>query len=296
MKKLMLLTLTVVMMSGCSNPTEDQRLAKQRASLTYRSYHFASEKAADAAVKEYNKRAPEKVSNSAIHAILSLLWLTVNKEMFSLAEADMVAAQPADNQELKLFAMALESVCLAKMKCPVLAKTKYEQLKKEQIVLSKKDAAQIEVEHKILLLGLICVGVYQDDPDLARIGSDGLAVITQLDYLPPLVGAIAEAKKGSPLRALEQLRELNKNEKFGEHKRAVIQEITIVIENCKDKDKLCDELLTRVVEVLLKGVMKDIFSDENQRALFEKATSLQSLLTGSDENKPKPSGTPASQP
>jgi hypothetical protein len=264
--------------AGCAKPTEEQRLAKFRGSLKVKAYRMASDNATWMAAAGYEKAAGQKVDPALVHATLGFVWFLAEKNDYALIEADLTGK--GTTNQLKLVSLALQSLALSKMKYPGLSKAHYEELKTAMTAVQGCDANTIEVEHKVCLLSLIVVGLYQGDKELATFGADALGAITQLDYLPPLIGAVVEAKKGSPLKAVAQLRELNKSERFSAHKKEVLAEIADLIENAPDKEKLGDELMERVVIKLSQRVMDDVFSAENQKLLLEKVKALPELITG----------------
>lgn len=288
MGKSTLLLMTAILLAGCTKPTEEQRLSKFRGSIKYKAYHFTSEQATRLAVAEYNKRSTQPVTDAMIHSTIGLLWLLAEKSEYSFMESDI--ATNVTTNDIKMLCLGLQSVALSKLKYPNLSKSYYDQLKTALAAKQGIDTNSLEVEHKVMLLSLITVSLYHGDPDLAQFGADALSAVSQLDYLPPLIGAIVEAKKGSPLKAVAQLRELNKNEQFSEHKKALIAEVTDIIANCPDKEKLGDEVMNRVVLQLVRRVLDDVFSTENQRLLLEKAKTLPDLITGKTTAQPTSAG------
>ncbi len=285
---ILLLFMTSVLISGCAKPTEDQRLSKFRGSIKYKAYRFTSEQTTRLAVAEYNKWSTQQVTCATIHSTIGLLWFLAEQSEYSFIESD-IAATGATN-DIRILCQGLQSVALAKMKLPNLAKSYYSQIKTTFAAKQGAETDSIEVEHKMMLLGLIAVSLYHGDPDLAKFGADSLGAVSQLDYLPPLVGAIVESKKGSPLKAVAQLRELNKSEQFSEHKKALIAEVTDIVANCPDKEKLGDEVMNRVVIQLIRRVLDDVFSTENQRLLLAKAKTLPDLITGKKTAQPPSAG------
>jgi len=278
-----ILVLAAMIFAGCAKPTEEQRLAKFRGSLKVKAYRMASDNATWMAAAGYEKAAGDQVDPALVHATLGFVWFLAEKNDYALIEADLTG-KGATNQ-LKLVSLALQSLALSKMKYPGLSKAHYEDLKVQMTAHQGKDANTIEVEHKVCLLSLMVVSLYQGDSEMAKFSSDALGAITQLDYLPPLVGALVEAKKGSSLKAVAQLRELNKSECFSAHKKEVLAEIADLIANVPDKEKLGDELMERVVVKLAQRVMDDVFSAENQKLLLEKVKSLPELITGKSTEK-----------
>ena len=283
-RHILLLLMTVLLLVGCSKQTEEQRLSKFRGSMKYRAYRLSSETTTKLAVAGYNAATTQKVDRVVIHATLGLLWFLSEKSEYSFAEADIFAA--SDNNNIKLLSLGLQSIALSKMKYPNLARSHYSELKATLAAQQNMDANNVEIEHKLMLLSLIAVSIYHGDPDLAKFGADALSAITQLDYLPPLVGAVVDAKKGSPIKALDQLRELNKSDRFSEHKNALLAEVVDIIGKCPDKEKLGDELTNRVLIQLARRVLDDIFTAENQRILLEKTKTLPDLITGKTTVQP----------
>jgi len=264
--------------AGCAKPTEEQRLAKFKGSMKVKTYRLASDNATWMAAVGYEKAAGQKVDPALVHATLGIVWFVAGKNEYALIEADLTGKGATDQQ--KLISLALQSLALSKMKYPGLSKARYDELKNGMATQKGRDANSIEVEHKVCLLSLIVVGLYQGDSELATFGADALGAITQLDYLPPLIGAVIEAKKGSPLKAVAQLRELNKSERFSAHKKEILAEIADLIANTPDKEKLGDEIAERVLMKLVQRVMDDVFSAENQKLLLEKVQAIPELITG----------------
>lgn len=280
----LLLMMTAILLAGCARPTEEQRLSKFRGSMKYRTYRFASEKATAVAVAEYNKRGGGKpVTAFAVHSTLSLLWFLADKSEYSFIEADVAADSAGD--DARALCRGFQSIALSRMKYPGLARSHYEELKASMATGGNDNAHAVELEHKIAMLSLIAVSLYQGDPDLARFGAGALSAITQLDYLPPLVGAVIEAKKGSPLKAAAHLRELSKSEGFAGHKKALIAEVADILASSPDKETLGDELTRRVLCQLVQRILDDIFTAEDKRALLEKTRTLPALITGQQASR-----------
>lgn len=281
------MTMAAVLLAGCARPTEEQRLAKFRGSMKYRTYRFASQKAVGVTVTEYNKRTKPAINDTLVHSTLGILWFLGERSEYSFIEADIAAA--AATNDLRVLALGLQSIALSKMKCPRLARSRYDEIKTLLAAQQGTGTDKIETEHKAMLLGLIAVGLYHGDPDLARFGADALGAIGQLDYLPPLVAAVAEARKGSPLKAAAQLRELNKSGRFAEHKKALLDEMADILAN-SPADTMGEDFTNRVLVQLVWRVLDDVFSEEHQRLLLEKTKTLPDLIKG------KPSPQPAERP
>jgi hypothetical protein len=272
MTRTLFLLFPMMVLIGCGKPTEEQRLAKFRGSLKYKTYCLASEKATRLLVAEYNKKSAQSLTDQSAHATLGIVWFLAEKSEYSFIEADILGK--AEDTNAKTFSLGLKSIALSKMKCPNLSRAHYDDLKALLAVQRGGDTNSIEVEHKLLLLSLIAVGLYHGDTDLAKYGADALGAISQLDYLPPLIGAVVEAKKGNPLKAVTQLRELSKSDRFSAHKKALMAEVADIIAKCPDKDKLGEELVRRVLLQLVQRVLDDIFAAEDQRALLQKLKSM----------------------
>jgi hypothetical protein len=268
--------LVAMIFAGCAKPTEEQRLAKFRGTLKVKAYRLASDNATWLAVAGYEKATGEKVAPPLVHATLGIVWFLAGKSDYALIEADIAGKGATDQQ--KLASLALQSLALSKMKYPGLSKAHYEQLKTGMALQKGQDANIIEVEHKVCLLSLLVVSLYQGDSEMAKFSADALGTITQLDYLPPLIGAVVEAKKGSPLKAVEQLRELNKSERFSAHKKEVLAEIADLIANAPDKEKLGEELTERVLMKLGQRVLDDVFSADNQKLLLQKIQAIPDVI------------------
>lgn len=278
MARTILLLLMTVLLGCCAKPTEEQRLAKFRGSMRYKAYCFASEKTARLAVAEYNKTGAQTVDEATMHAMLGVLWFLAEKSEYSFMEAE-VAAAVATN-DVKRLRLGLQSIALAKMKYPNLSQSYYDELKAGMALQPGADTNRPEVEHKVLLLSLVAVSLYHGDPDVAKFGADGLSAVSQLDYLPSLIGAVVEAKKGHPLQSVSQLRELSQNEQFSAHRKFLCAEVADILASCPDKEKLGDEVMNRIVTQLIRRVLDDVFAVENQRVLLEKVRTLPDSIMG----------------
>jgi hypothetical protein len=276
----MMMAVTLI---GCAKPTEEQRLAKFCGSMKYKTYRFASEKVVGITVAEYNQRTTPAINDALVHSTLGLVWFLGEKSEYSFVEAD-IATSTATN-DLRILGLGLQSIALSKMKYPSLARSRYDKLKTTLAAQQGIDTNTVEVEHKVMLLSLIAVSLYHGDPDLAKFGADALGAISQLDYLPPLVGAVVEAKKGNPLKAVAQLRELNASDRFSEHKKVIFDEVADIIANTPS-DKIEQDVTNRVLLQLVRRVLDDVFSAENQRLFLEKTKALPQLITGKTGAQP----------
>lgn len=275
MKKLFIAVIMIsLLLPGCSKPTEEEKAAKVFDSLKYKTYQKVSRVTIDKIVAEVQKKSPD-VDGALAHTTMSLFLFMAQKGEMALIEAKLAEDAGASKKAV----LCLNSLALYKMECPRLSKSKYEELK--QILAAEQSAttAEIETQHKVLLTGMIAVGLYQGDADIAKFGAESLAAVSQLDYLPPLVKAVSEAQQGNITAAITQLRELNKSEQFSGHKKMIFAEVADIIENTP-KEKIAQDLINRVVVKLINRVLKDIFASENKTEILNK---LEGSLTESEE-------------
>lgn len=268
MKKTLLLVISTLFFAGCTTITERQRLHAFRKKVHYKTYRFASDKVIKRTVAEYNKTSREPVDEVMAHALLGTVWFIADKSDYSFIEADLV--KETSTNENRILAMGLQSIALSKMKCPELAHSYYNELKTSLAIQQNSNPHFNDVEHKMMLISLIAVSLYQDDLNLAKWSADTLGARSQLDYLPPLVGAVIETKKGNPLKAMKQLQELSTNEKFTKHNKTLFLESATIIKDCPEQELLGQELLDRLILHVVKGALDDLLSDENQQAFLKK--------------------------
>jgi hypothetical protein len=267
MKKIILLAISALIFAGCTTINEGRRLHSFRKSFHYKTYRFGSEKAAKRAVAEYNKIGSVPLDRETAHALFGILWLIADKSDYSFIEADLVKA--TSTNENKILALGLQSIALSKMDCPGLARAHYNELKTSLSIQRLSNPNHVGVERQMMLISLIAVSLYQDDLDFAKRNADTLCTSSQLDYITPLLGAVIEAKKGNPLKAMEQLQKLSQNDKFSEPKKKLFSESADMIKDCPEEELLGQELVDRLILQLVKGALDDIFSDENQQAFLK---------------------------
>ncbi len=279
-----LLLVAVLILAGCAKPTEEQRLEKFRRSIKYRTYRLASEKATHLLTTDYNKTAARPVDTMVVHSTLGLLWFFAGKSEYSFVEADIVSG--VSTGTLATLSLCLKSIALSRMKYPGLARTHYEAVRDRMAAHENADVASVELDHKVFLVSLIAVSMLQRDPELARFGADALAAISEVDYLPPLVSVVMTVQQGSVLQAADQLRELNKSERFSEHTRAIAAQMAGLMTNSTDPAKLSEELTDLVATELCRRVMEDIFTTEELKRLLDKTQTLPDLITGAKDAAP----------
>lgn len=276
MKKIFLLGISVLFFAGCATTTERQHLHALRKTLHYKTYRFASDKVIKRTVAEYNKTISEPVDEVMAHALLGIVWLIADRSDYSFIEADLV--KEASTNENRILALGLQSVALSKMKCPGLARAYYNELKTSLNIQKNNDPHFNDVEHKMMLISLIAVSLYQDDLVLTKWSAYTLGARSQLEYLSPLVEAIIETKKGNPLKAMKQLQELSKNERFSEHSNTLFRESATIIKDCPEQELLGPELMDRLILQLVKGALDDVLSNENQQAFLKKLMAFTDLF------------------
>lgn len=271
-----LMLAATVLLAGCAKPTEEQRLEKFRRSIKYRAYRLASEKATRLLVTDYNKTTPRPVDEPIVHSTLGLLWFFGSKSEYSFVEADMITNAPAG--DLYTLSLCLKSMALSRMKYPGLARAHYEGVRERMAAAENRDVQGVELDHKVFLVALIAASFIQRDAELATFGADALAAICQVDYLPPLVSVLVAAQQGNIVQAGSQLRELNKSERFSEHRRAIVDQMAALMTNTTDQAKLDEELTNLVVGELCKRVLEDVFTSAELWVLLDKTEALPDAL------------------
>jgi hypothetical protein len=277
MKKVIFLVVSVLFFAGCTTLREGQHLHAFRNTFHYKTYRFASEKAIKRTVTEYNKTVSEPVDKTMAHALLGIVWFIADKSDYSFIEADLV--KETSTNENRILALGLQSIALSKMECPRLASVYYNDLKTSLSNQQKSDPHFNDVSHKMMLISLIAASLHQDDLDMAKWSADTLGAGSQLDYLSPLVGAVVETKKGNPLKAMKQLRELSKNEKFSERHKTLFAESADMIKSCPEQELLGQKLVDKLILQVVKGALDDVFSNENQQALIKRIMAFSDQFT-----------------
>jgi hypothetical protein len=276
MIKIIFLLFTGLLFVGCTTTKEEQYLSKFRKSFHYKTYRLASNKAIKRAVAEYNTTVPEPIENEMAHALLGITWFLAERNDYSFIEADLVKA--TNTPENKMLSLGLQSIALSKMKCPTLAGAYYKELKDSFSLHQKRVPQIVQAEHKMVLLSLIAVSLYQDDLDFAKAAADAFGTGRQLSYLSPLLGAVIETKKGDPRKAVVQLQELSKNDTFSADKKKLFSEAADMIKECPEEEQRGQALLDKLILQLVKGALDDVFSDENQRTFLKKITAFAAPL------------------
>lgn len=277
MKKTTLLVFSVLCLSGCTTMSERRHLHAFQKSFHYKTYRYASDKVIKRTVAEYTKTTREPIDEVMAHALMGIVWFIADKSDYSFIEADHVKATGTD--ENRILAAGLQSIALSKMQCPRLARAQFNELKTSLSSQKNSVPHRADAAHKMMLISLIAVSLYQDDLALAKGSADSLGAPNQLDYLSPFVGAVIETKKGNPLKAMEQLQALSQNDTFSEPKKKLFAESAALIKNCPEDELHGQELVDMLILQLVKGALDDVFSDENQQAFLKKITAFSSQLT-----------------
>lgn len=285
-KKVCLLVVAVVFLTGCAQRTEEERLAKRMTSLRYRGYRLASEKTTDAIIAQYNRTATAPISSTVVHMVLSVVWFAQEQYEYCYLEADILdRLKEGKSQSM---ALAMQTIALFGMEFPQLSDAKYEVLKTSLAAADNRTPEQIQMEHKLFLTSLILVSLYHGDPDLAKFGANALGATSQLDYLDPLVGILVEAKKGHFGEVRKELSELRKSDKFQEHTRVMFQELSALAEKADDPGKFIADALERIPAVLATGVLDDIFAEEKMAGLLDQVRSIPEAITGKKDTQQSP--------
>lgn len=278
MKRNLLLCLAILFITACTKTDEEKRIARFRKTIPYKTYRFTSEKATALALDEYNKTLDVPLEPQLVHAMIGFVCLIGKRSEYALIEADL--AKESTSAEAAILAMGVQSIALTKLKCSHLALEQYAKLKSALASLQKKTPArQEDVTTKLMLASLIAVSLYQDDTELATFSAKRLGAHPQFDYLPSLVNALVEIKKGHSQKALVYLQEISQSKNFPEAKRVIFAESIALIaktsDQTHDKDAIADELILQLLDVLLK----DLFANDNQQLVLKKISTLSEQFT-----------------
>lgn len=278
MKRNLLLCLAILLITACTKTDEEKRLAKFRKTISYKTYRFTSEKATVLALEEYNKALDVSLEPPLVHAMIGFVCLIGKKNEYALIEADLAKESPS--AETAILAMGVQSIALTKLHCSHLALEQYTKLKSALASLQKNTPSRLEdVQSRLMFASLIAVSLYQNDAELATFSAKTLGAHTQFDYLPSLVSALVEIKKGHSQKALEHLQEISQRKNFPEAKRIIFAESIALIaktsDQTRDKDAMVDELILQLLDVLLK----DLFANDNQQLVLKKISALSEQFT-----------------
>ncbi|MEN8127118.1 MAG: hypothetical protein ABFR90_04845 [Planctomycetota bacterium] len=277
------LTLVGLLLVGCGTKTEEEELAEFKSSLRYKAYWLASDKAVDVAVAAYNQQVDPnsmQMDTEMAHSLLGVLWFMQQKGKFCYIEADVL--DDVEGLEYPMLPRCLRILALYNMGLEQLSASQYQTLKEDLAAEEGTTPEEVELEHKLLLSALILVGLQQGDLGIAQFAAETLEATTQIDYLGPLVGAVAKAQGGHPIEACKELRELAQSERFRGHVRELMAEAADTIENADttDKGQITKEVVAAVGARLTKQIIDDIFTAEDQKTMLDTVRKLPEKITG----------------
>jgi hypothetical protein len=267
--------------AGCRKPTEAERLAKFRSSLKVRAYRTATRTSVALAVTEFNKRAAQPLGEVEAHAALGVLLLVAKRPELAYVEGELVGASAAPYA--RLYQLGMEAYALQELGFPEHGQASCAALKQHLAELQGTSAPSAALQGKAALLVVVLVGLYEEDPALTQVGATGLAALAQVDYLPALVGLLAEARAGHPLAALERLRELQRSQRFRDHELALLDEVRRLLEATPEGQPVAKSVVELVVAELAERVLRDSLSAEEWALLRGR---LGSLLQGTGGEDP----------
>jgi hypothetical protein len=280
MKRRISLCLVIMFFAACSKTDEEKRLARFRKSIPYKTYRFASEKATELALDEYNKSLDFPIEPQVVHATLGFACLVTKRSEYALIEAELAKESPLATPDTAILSMGLQSVALRNLNCPHLAREQF--LKLKTATASQKKTAlpqQDTLESKLTLASLMIAGLYQNDAEVANLAAKRLGGNTQFGYLPSLINALIEIKRGHPQKAIGYAQELSQNKHFPESRRKAFSEsleaLANTSEQMQDKDAIADGMILQLLDVLLE----ELFSQANQQILLKKITTLAEQFT-----------------
>jgi hypothetical protein len=278
MKRPLFLSLALLLTFACSKTDEEKRLTKFRKSIPYKTYRLASEKATELALAEYNKTLAVPLEAAWVHATLSFICLIGGKSDYAFIESELARATPS--LEATILAQGVQSVALSKLKAPHLAREQLTKLKKNLVLQQKRTPVRTDdLETRLMCVSLLVTGIYHDDAKLANNAAQRLATKPALDYLPSLVTALLELKKGQAEKAVQQLQALSQHPHFPSSKRPLLTKTLAGLQQEKlpenERDALVDGLLLQIMDTILD----ELFSTENQQFMLSKITSFSEEFT-----------------
>jgi len=278
MKRPLFLGLVLLMTFGCSKTDEEKRLIKFRKSIPYKTYRLTSEKATELALAEYNKTLAVPLEPAWVHATLSFICLIGGKSDYAFIESELARESPS--LEATILAQGVQSVVLSKLKAPHLAREQVAKLKKNLVLQQERTPVRTDdLGTRLMCVSLLATGIYHDDAKLANNAAKRLATQSSLGYLPSLVSALLELKKGQTEKAVQQLQMLSQHPHFPDSKRPLLTKTLAVLQQEKltenERDALVDGLLLQIMDTILD----ELFSTENQQFIFSKITSFSEEFT-----------------
>jgi hypothetical protein len=197
-----------------------------------------------------------------------------------LIEAELVKESPLATPDTAILSMGLQSVALRNLNCSHVAREQFSKLKTATARQKKPDIAQQNtVESTLTLVSLMIAGLYQDDAEVATLAAKRLGANPQFDYLPSLVNALIEIKRGHPQKAIGYAQELSQNKHFPESRRAAFSESLASLANTSDQTKDKDAIADGMILQLLDVILEELFSQANQQFLLKKITTIAEQFT-----------------
>jgi hypothetical protein len=278
MKRPLVLSLALLLTFACSKTDEEKRLSKFRKSIPYKTYRLASEKATEVILPEYNKRSATPLEPAWVHATAGFFCLLSGKSDYAFIESELARESPS--LEATILAQGVQSIALSKLKATHLAREQFTKLKKNLLLQQAQTPVRTnDLEVRLMFVSLLAASIYHDDDKLANTAATKLATYPPFNYLPSLVSALLEIKKGHTEKAVQQLQALSQHAHFPESKRPLLTETLALLQQDKlptnERDALVDRLLLQLINILLD----ELFSSENQREALTKITSLTEELT-----------------
>lgn len=278
MKHKISLCLALLLITACTKTDEEKRLTKFRKSIPYKTYRFASEKATEMALAEYNKTLTVPLEPALLHATLGFVYLIGGKSDYAFIESELARASPS--LEATILAQSVQSIALSKLKASHLAHDQFAKLKKNiALQQGRTPLRPDDLEVRLMYVSLLAAGIYHDDAKLANNAAAKLATHPPFDYLPSLVTALLELKTGHTEKTAQQLQTLSQQIHLPESIRPLLAETLMALQQgelqAAERDALVDRLLLQIMNMLLD----ELFSAENQHWVLKKIASFSEELT-----------------
>ena len=277
-KRPLFISLALLLFVACSKTDEEKLLTKFRKSIPYKTYRFASEKATELALAEYNKILDFPLQPHFVHATLGFLCLISGNSKHAYIETEL--AKESTSAETVILALGVQSVALSTLNCPHVAHEQFKRLKRTLALHQKNEATREEdIEVRLMFVGLIVVSLYQDDAELATFAAERLGTQTSFHYIPSVVSTLFEIKQGHTQKALDRLQKLSLDENIPESKRRRLSELTGELDHTPASPSERNAQVDRMILHALNIVIEDLFSNENQQRLFKKLASFSEEFT-----------------
>lgn len=244
-----LLALFSLLVTGCAEKNEEQKLASLRSSVLSASYQFTSDNAIKLAVTRYKD---SRINEKTAHGMLGLLWLVKNKPQLACLEAD--AFSKLNKGRPDNLSLAIRTVAFHKMNWAELSAKEYAKLK-ANLEGEKNSAVDNTEDHKMASMGLVLVGLNMRDDAVSIKSEKALNLFSDRDNMNPLL----EYAKTKANMAEEK----NSAENTQDHKMGLIGQVlvglnmrddAIAIESAKALDALgSGENMKLLVDIAIKA-------------------------------------------